>query len=255
MTLQERYQAYSNKELIRILLQASKYQTEASEAAKKELAKRNIDADTLHSLEKSVQKELDKELQQEREKESKQEEKVLELITFLKKLCPVQSRASIGERLTVLVGLVFLIIYAEPFYYDIKFLYYEFTQSAFFNLATVFTVGNVILYPLTLYLYFKPTKGGWMLMVGILSLDIFQQFNFLITTIYNASDPAIISMNSGSINYFWLVLPIVVYTLLIVILFQKMVWKDFNVTIVHRVLAFIAGILFFMIFISLFVLF
>ena len=101
--------------MIRLLLQKSEYQEQALEIARLELDKREIETQYRLEIEHSVVKELELEAKEEKEKEERQNHKIRSVILFFKSLNPIQSNASLGYRLFLFVGLIYLILYAESF--------------------------------------------------------------------------------------------------------------------------------------------
>ena len=244
MSIKEKYKVYSDHKLIRVLLQKSEYQSDAVQAAREELENRDVDDDKRCQIEDAVRNELKLEEESEQEKAAKQDERKSKAISYLRSINPIQSSASIGERLILFVGLTYLILNAKSFYYNLVFTYYLFQDSEILNAASVFTTLNLILFLTTLYFYFKRSPVGWILMMGVLSYDLAYAISIVSYTIKNASDPFYQLIDSEPISYFWIILPIIAYAILILILFTRSVWEQFRVSIVQRVLSFCTGFFF-----------
>lgn len=252
MNLTDKYRKYSNRQLIRVLLQETEYQQHAIEVAKSEINSRNLDSTIRREIEESVREELELEKLKEKEKIASQDNRIHRAISFIKSLNPIQENISIGERLFLLVGYIYLILNIESNYYNIISIYYAFQEADSLYITTVLTSGSLLLFLLTTYFYFKRSKAGWILMTGTLSYDLFNAISYLFYTINNPYNTLFQPSNNEPIGFFWATVPVIIYLALIVVLFNKSVWKIFRVTVVQRVLTICIGFIFLPIFWMLF---
>lgn len=241
MDIKEKYRNYSDRQLIRVLLQESEYQQHAVEVAKAEINSRNLDSTLRREIEDSVNEELKLEKLKEKEKIASQDRGINKAISFIKSLNPVQDNISFGERLLLLVGYTYLILNIEYNYYNLIYIYYAFQETDFFHFTTVITITTFLLFILTIYFYFKRYKTGWILMTGALSYDLLNSISYLLYTIDNPYNTLFQTSNNEPIDFFWATVPIIIHLALIVILLKKSVWKFFKVSQVQRVLTICIG--------------
>jgi hypothetical protein len=244
----EKYRKYSDRQLIRVLLQESEYQHQAIQVAKSEINSRNLDLTIRREIEDSVREELELEKLKEKEKVASQDRKIEKVVTFIKSLNPIQENISTGERLFLFVGYTYLILNIASNYYDLISIYYAFQGADILKMTTVLTIGPFLLFLFTIYFYFKRSKVGWILMTGALSYDLFNAISYLLHAIDNPYNSIFRTSNNEPISLFWLTIPIIIYLALILVLFYKPVWKIFKVSTVQRVLTLCIGFIFLPIF-------
>ena len=235
MHLKEKYKDYSDLKLTRIIVRRSDYQNLAVEAAQDELRSRNLSSIEIAELESEVRKQL----KEEEHKENKVQ--FNNLFTYLRSISPVKGRSTIGERLFLLVGLVFIISHTQPFYYDLKFIYYNVSGMESLDFPILLVFINILIFPSTIYFYFKRWKIGWILMMLVLSYELSGSITSIVYTIKNASNEIFPNFDLESINYFWLLIPAVLLSAQVIIMMSKSLYQIFGVSTVQRVISFTAG--------------
>ena len=250
MNFEEKYKKYTNKRLIEVIIKADDYQPQAVEVAKKILSDRDISIEEKNKLFKAVETEKDSEEKLEKKQLDVEKKRIQTLKNILNKINPFDKSEPIPFKLVNIILLVFGYVFLEQFYYSFTFLIILLESPISFDITFFITLFEVFYLPLTIYLYFKRKKIGWMMLVTwIFTFTM----SFTILIIINLSIPEVSEMEDSFFelfdflvyrpNYSRLFLFLSFYLAALIVLLQKGVRQIFSVSKLNMLLAIVFGVI------------
>lgn len=176
----ERYKAFSNSDLLRVIENQSDYQPEAVEAAKTEIDQRNLSDQEMTE----AKSELETERQKQNEKRAEVEQKVKTIGTSIfDTINPIQKSAPTAEKLIRIITIVFGLISVVKWFNEFGLVKFMLTDDAGgWDLSMIEYFLPLILLPAAVILFWLRKKSGWILMAAYLTYSTISVFGLIIMT-------------------------------------------------------------------------
>jgi hypothetical protein len=169
----ERYSQLSNTALLKILSQTSDYQPLAVETARTELKSRQLDETALHEAKEEFQKERFIE-QENLERKQALENKVKAAgIKLFDNLNPVREKASSPGRIINIICLLVLLGYLYSMIREYPYFHYVLFETSPSLTLILSCLAGYLYTPITVVLFWKRKKTGWLLLTIYLCLSVF----------------------------------------------------------------------------------
>jgi len=176
-----RYETYSNADLLRVLENEESYQVEAVEAAKDILAKRNLSDRELDEAKRVLEIEKDKELERLEERERVKTTAINYFYGAIDSIHPIQKSEIQAGRMVILISIVFGLIALYNWYTNLGFVQFALIHGAsLYDITTIESLFIPLLLTIAVVQFCRIKKSGWFLLtfyltystVGSLSLMI-----------------------------------------------------------------------------------
>lgn len=163
MNFTEIYQTYSNSQLLQIIDNAVDYQPEAVDAAKRVIHDRQLTAEDMDAAKKELAAGKQAEIEKARKQKEKEEQFKATGRSILENINPVKDTYPRADKVINVVTVVFGAIYLIWFIGQIRFIKYLFMDSSGFGWDMLAYLLQLIYMPITLVLFYKRKKSGWIL--------------------------------------------------------------------------------------------
>jgi hypothetical protein len=225
------FSSLSNVELLKILEQQENYQPEAIEVAKEILSERSYDQDELRAAQTEISRLLNK---QQRQNEKVERVKV-RVNEFIDENFGVHQKTSKKLLNFLCAGLFFYTLLSCIF--NIRFIagYYYSTLKSWF-----FAICVYLLEFLFIYLLYKRSKWGWVLIVGGAIILSLQAMNSLISYYVNKNEFFFIRTNP-----YTELLSIVINITIVIFLNTKKIREQFTITGESRRITMVVSVILF----------
>lgn len=250
MNLEEKYKEYTNKRLIEVIVKADDYQPQAVELAEKILNTRDISIEEKNELIKAVESEKISAEKLEKKQLEVEKKRIQALKNIFNKINPFDKTEPISFKLVNIILIVFGYVFLEQFYYSFTFLIILLDPPISFDIVFFTTLFEVFFLPLTIYLYFKRKKVGWMMLVAwICTFTV----SYTILIAVNLSMPEIPETEDAFLDFFELLiykpnysrlfLILAFYLVGLIVLLRKGVRQVFSVSKLNMFLAIVIGVI------------
>ncbi len=181
MEFTEKFNTFSNAELLNIISNPHRYQEKAIHTAKEILERRNLSEEEMRiaqdELEAGQLKQLRKE---ERKKEIEQKVKSIGQ-TIADNLNPVQKEALSADKIIKTVSVTCFILCLFYLYNEFDMIQFMLTDStAHWDLATVVSLLPLLVLPVATVLFYKRKKSGWWLLEIFLNYSLISGFTAIV---------------------------------------------------------------------------
>lgn len=160
MDFAERYKAYTNAELLRIIDNAGDYQPSAVDTAKQIF--------TIRSLSDKEIETARKELEAEKQLESDKEEKINRIknkaSSILDEANPVKSKTPSADKIINIVSILLGMLFVYQIYKEAGLVGSLFTDIGDWDLSVLIFLLPLIILPVSAILFYKRQKSGWILL-------------------------------------------------------------------------------------------
>jgi hypothetical protein len=184
----DQYKDYSNIELLKIVRQPTKYQTDAVEAATSILNEREVSETDIQQVD-TYFNEIEAKAKLKNDKINSYKEKAADFLQPIIKPGPEVKPAKWLNILLLFIGLE----YAWTFYNSIKrFVYFSRCDGCTFDITMVLPIVNLIYIPVIFFLLYKKKRWGWILLFAdnlfTLISRLFQSYIFFKFQAYHNGD-------------------------------------------------------------------
>lgn len=168
----EKFKAYSNSDLLKITENPSAYQPLAVETAQSILSTRQVseqDLETARNELTALRQEKDAQKQKRREIENKVKNIGISIVSSIN---PIQTKPSTSDRIIKTVCVIFGIYFLVQLYNKIGMIYFMFSDTlTVWDLSIVLSFLFFFILPISLILFFKRKKIGWILFSSFLTFS------------------------------------------------------------------------------------
>lgn len=169
----ERYQNYSNLELLRIIENPNSYQPQAVETAKAMLAGRQLPQQELDALMADIAREKQTRLTEEQKKKEFEAKLKAAGESVFSAISPIQAKGSNVDSLIKSLTMFFGLISVYQLYTHIELMFYMVTDSdAKWDFGMGLFLMPVLLYPIATFLFYKRKNIGWFLIAMLLTFSL-----------------------------------------------------------------------------------
>lgn len=187
MEFAEKFNTFSNSELLRILENPNSYQEKAVKTAKEILENRRLSADEMRMAKGELETEYQQKLQkEEQKKEIEQKVKSIGKSIF-DNINPIAKEKLPTEKTIRTVSIICFILFLFNLYNEFDMIHFMFTdKDAHWDLATVVYFLPSLTLLIATVLFYKRKKAGWFLLEIFLSYSlVFGLESLIIATKWN----------------------------------------------------------------------
>ncbi len=178
----ERYKTLSHSDLLVILLSADDYQPEAVEAAKVEIASRNLPAGELEAAQNEATAAME-EKQNKKDKKEAVENKVKDFgQKAFDSVNPIQKSQVSTEKLISIIALIFGLISIYKWYKYFGMIIFIFTEGSLaVDTSVIAILAELFLIPVAAIWFWLRKTNGWILLASILTYHSLYSLAMMIT--------------------------------------------------------------------------
>jgi hypothetical protein len=166
----ELYKKLSLSELLKIQAESHKYKPVAVETAIKEIERRNLSAEDILEAHLYIENKNNTKKVEAEKRKIKKEKLKKSAFTFLETISPIQNGIRTPEKIIRLITILFAIIAIYKIYNEFWFLRFMFTDGlSKWDLSTIAYMLELILLPITVILFWKRKRIGWILLALLLT--------------------------------------------------------------------------------------
>lgn len=185
----ERVKTKSNADLVKILENKTDFRDFAIQAAKAELLSRNLSDSQLKEAQQEVL-EANKLIEEENRKLKERKSKVLDFLSRIFGLLdPIKRSGTNTNKIIYSIVAVFTLICIYDLYTGIGFFKYLATSQEGFDITMLPYLFSLLYLPVITFLFWKRTKGGWVLMIIYLTYSIVNHAGYLLISLNMQEEP------------------------------------------------------------------
>lgn len=172
MNFKDKYQTYSNTELIRIIQNPENYQPQAVEEARLLISERALSESEIQDAKKELENE--KRIQEAKDTKKKSFETKVKhkLLLILNYFNPIPKNEQNSEQIIRLITLLFGVSYLFTFFANLFFFKHEFYLNFKWDFSLYSFYFEMILIPIFLLLFFRKNKIGWFGLLTFLTIKL-----------------------------------------------------------------------------------